>query len=618
MTAIDPGPVPGSVDDGAGPAVGPTSPRAWRALWSTPSGAVGAMLTGLVLLGSVLAWLGLLPFDPIAQHAADRLQGPSGTYWAGTDQFGRDVFSRVLAGAAGSLRVAVVAVAISTVIGVGAGLAAGYFGGAVRAPVLAVTNVLFAFPPLLLALALATAFSRNWFTIAVAIAVVYVPIFVRVARGPVLSLREVDFVRAAVVVGMPTRRILLREILPNITGVVIVQVTLSLSWAVLTEASLSFLGLGTPPPAPSLGSMIYESRVLVSTAWWTMIAPGAVIFVFVIGLNLLGDGLRDVLDPATGGTPMTTGRPDLSALQTEEADPAFADIDTLEVAELVRLMNRADRAVPVAVEAALGQIIAAVEDIADRLGGGGRLLYVGAGSAGRLGVLDASEIPPTFSAPADQISALLAGGPGAMFAAVEGAEDDPAAGSDAIAATGVGTRDAVVGIAASGRTPYVLGALREAAARGALTVSLCCTSPAAASALVDRPIEVLVGPEVVAGSTRLKAGTAQKMVLNMISTIAMVRLGKTYGSLMVDLRATNAKLAERAIGMVASVAGTDRATAENALLAADLEVKLAIVMLRTGDAAHPAKERLGRARGRLRVALADAAASGIDGRSPIS
>lgn len=292
MTVIEPAGVP---------VIAPAAPTirtsTVRALLRSPSGCVGLVLTGLVVLAAIASYLGLTPYDPIAQHPADRLIGPSSSYWLGTDQFGRDIFSRSIAGAAGSLRVAVVSVALSGVIGTLAGLLAGYFGNAVRAPILGVANVLFAFPPLLLALALASTFTRNWFTIAVAIAVVYIPIFIRVARGPVLSLRETDFVRAAVVVGMPAWRILLKEVLPNLAPVIIVQVTLSLSWAVLTEASLSFLGLGTPAPAASLGSMVFDAKVLVTTAWWTMVGPGVVIVVLVVGLNLLGDGLRDVLDP---------------------------------------------------------------------------------------------------------------------------------------------------------------------------------------------------------------------------------------------------------------------------------------------------------------------------------
>jgi peptide/nickel transport system permease protein len=273
---------------------------ALRPLLRSPAGLIGVVLVGVILVAAVCGLLGLTPYDPIAQHPAQRLHAPSGEFWLGTDQFGRDVFSRCLAGVANSLRVAVLAVALSATVGTVAGVCAGYFGDRVRGPVLAVTNVLFAFPPLLLALTLATTLTRNWATIALAIAVVYVPIFVRVTRGPVLSLRETDFIRAARVLGLPTWRILLRHILPNISAIVTVQVTLSMSWAVLTEASLSFLGLGSPPPAPSLGSMVFDAKVLAATAWWTLAAPGAVIVLFVVGLNLLGDGLRDALDPRSG------------------------------------------------------------------------------------------------------------------------------------------------------------------------------------------------------------------------------------------------------------------------------------------------------------------------------
>ncbi|HLU55308.1 MAG TPA: ABC transporter permease [Pseudonocardia sp.] len=264
------------------------------------TGAAGAVLVAVVALGALAAALGLLG-DPLAQAPAERLSGPSARHWFGTDQFGRDVFARSAAGAAASLQIAVVAVAIAAVVGTAAGVAGAYFRGWSDRTVLGVTNVLFAFPPLLLALALASAFTRTWLTVAVAIAIVYTPIFVRVARGPVLTLREVDFVRATTVLGFSPLRTLVRHVLPGIAPIVIVQVTLSLSWAVLTEASLSFLGLGTPPPAPSLGAMVLEARVLVNVAWWTMAAPGAVIVALVVGLNLLGDGLRDALDPRNGG-----------------------------------------------------------------------------------------------------------------------------------------------------------------------------------------------------------------------------------------------------------------------------------------------------------------------------
>jgi peptide/nickel transport system permease protein len=251
-------------------------------------------LIGLLCLASACGWL---PFEPNTQDPLVRLQGPSQTHWFGTDRFGRDVFARVAAGVVNSSLIALVAVAFSALVGTLAGVAAGFFRGATDASVSGVTNVLFAFPPLLLALALASVFTRNWFTVAVAIAVVYTPIFIRVTRGPVLSLREIEFVRAARAAGRNAFAIMFHHILPNLTSIVIVQVTLSLSWAVLTEASLSFLGLGTPPPAPSLGSMIYEARTLAAIAPWTMIAPGVVMVLLVVGLNLLGDGVRDALDP---------------------------------------------------------------------------------------------------------------------------------------------------------------------------------------------------------------------------------------------------------------------------------------------------------------------------------
>jgi peptide/nickel transport system permease protein len=280
------------------------APRAtsasWRRLLRSPAGLVGAVLVAIVLVASACALFGLTPYDPIAQHPEHRLEGPSGAFWFGTDQFGRDIFSRCVAGVANSLRVAVLAVAVAAVVGTAAGVCAGFFGNRVRGPVLAVTNVLFAFPPLLLALTLASTLTRSWPTVALAIAIVYVPIFVRVTRAPVLSLREIDFIHAARVLGLPTWRILARHILPNLSAIVTVQVTLSLSWAVLTEASLSFLGLGTPPPAPSLGAMVFDAKILAATAWWTLAAPGAVIVIFVVGLNLLGDGLRDAMDPRNG------------------------------------------------------------------------------------------------------------------------------------------------------------------------------------------------------------------------------------------------------------------------------------------------------------------------------
>ncbi|GAA4914611.1 peptide/nickel transport system permease protein [Stackebrandtia albiflava] len=272
-----------------------------RSLWRSGSGRAGLIIVGVLVLFSLASFAGLMPYDAIAQDPPSRLLPPSGDHLLGTDQFGRDVFSRVAAGVANSALIAVVAVAFAAVVGTLGGLVAGFYRGFSDSAIGGVTNVLFAFPPLLLALALASVFTRNWFTIAVAIAVVYVPIFIRVVRGPVLTLREIEYVKAATSTGQRKSAIMMRHVLPNITSIIIVQVTLSLSWAVLTEASLSFLGLGTPPPAPSLGLMIYDARALLTVAPWTMIAPGAVVVLLVVGLNLLGDGLRDTLDPRNRG-----------------------------------------------------------------------------------------------------------------------------------------------------------------------------------------------------------------------------------------------------------------------------------------------------------------------------
>ncbi|MEO7586957.1 MAG: N-acetylmuramic acid 6-phosphate etherase [Arachnia sp.] len=269
-------------------------------------------------------------------------------------------------------------------------------------------------------------------------------------------------------------------------------------------------------------------------------------------------------------------------LSTEGVDERFAHLDQLDVAQLARVMNDADRGVPEAVERALPQIVPAIEAIAGRFAAGGRIIYVGAGTSGRLGVLDASECPPTFNTRPDQVLGLIAGGDVALRSAMEGAEDDAEQGAADVAAVDVGERDAVVGIASSGRTPYVIGALRHARSVGAVTVALSCNADAEISAVAEHGIEVVVGPEVVAGSTRLRSGTAQKMVLNMISTITMVRAGKVMGNRMVDLRATNEKLRIRAVRMVSELAGVDEGVATAALEDSDWRVKDAILALR-GD-----------------------------------
>jgi peptide/nickel transport system permease protein len=268
-----------------------------RRLWSSPAGIVGLVIVTVLVIISILAALGLTPYPPLEQDPANRFAPPSTSHWMGTDQFGRDVFSRVMEGVLASLRISAFAVAIAASIGSAAGIAAGFFGRWTDRAIGMITNIMFAFPAILLALAVVTALGRGWFNTVIAIAVVYTPIFVRVARGPVLSVRELDFVKAGRVLGFSRSRLLSRHVLPNVTAPIVVQIALALSWAILTESALSFLGLGTQPPDPSLGLMVSEARTLVSRGWWLMAAPASAIVAAVIGLNLLGDGLRDAFDP---------------------------------------------------------------------------------------------------------------------------------------------------------------------------------------------------------------------------------------------------------------------------------------------------------------------------------
>jgi peptide/nickel transport system permease protein len=266
-------------------------------LLASRSGAVGAALTGAVLVAALAALAGLVPHDPIVQHPADRLLNPTWTYLLGTDQFGRDTLARCMAGAAASLQVSLLAVGLATVVGTTIGVIAGWYGGWIDLVAMRLTDIFFAFPAILLALTVIAALGRGWFNVAIAIAIVYTPIFVRMARAPVLSLRESQYVLAGRLLGFSVPRLLIRHVLPNISSIVIVQITLALSWAILTESSLSFLGLGQPPPAPSLGQMVAEAKSLAVVAPWTLFAPALVIVIAVVGLNLLGDGLRDALDP---------------------------------------------------------------------------------------------------------------------------------------------------------------------------------------------------------------------------------------------------------------------------------------------------------------------------------
>lgn len=272
----------------------------------------------------------------------------------------------------------------------------------------------------------------------------------------------------------------------------------------------------------------------------------------------------------------------LAELPTEQSDPRYSRIDRLSTEEVARLMNAADATVPTAVATAIPAISAAVDAVVARMREGGRLLYVGAGTSGRLAVLDASECPPTFGTDPETVQGIIAGGEPALTRSVEGAEDDAAAGAAALAARQVGPRDSVVGVSASGRAPFVLGALAEGARRGALTVSVSCNAGTPLSRAALHPIEVIVGPEVVTGSTRLKAGTAQKLILNMISTIAMVRLGRTYGNSMIEMSAMNSKLAGRATRMVSAITGVSPSVARPALESAGWHVKVAVLMIEHG------------------------------------
>ncbi|MGC0142731.1 N-acetylmuramic acid 6-phosphate etherase [Pseudactinotalea sp. Z1732] len=293
----------------------------------------------------------------------------------------------------------------------------------------------------------------------------------------------------------------------------------------------------------------------------------------------------------------------IDALATEQVDPRHQGLDLAPTLEVMAAMNEAERQVPAAVAAVLPAIAAVVDAVADCLRAGGRLFYIGAGTSGRLGVLDAAECPPTFHTDPSLVQGIIAGGRTAMFDAVEGAEDSPDQGAQDVTAASVRAGDAVVGIAASGRTPYVLGALRAAREAGALTVGLACNTGSELGLVVDHALEVAVGPEVLAGSTRLKAGSATKQVLNMISTGVMIRLGKTYRNLMVDVSVTNAKLRDRAERLVMAVTGVERAQASRALDESDLRVPVAALMIRHGLDRTGAEQALDQAGGVLRVAL---------------
>ncbi len=293
----------------------------------------------------------------------------------------------------------------------------------------------------------------------------------------------------------------------------------------------------------------------------------------------------------------------LSKLLTEQVNPASVDLDRRSTLGILEAMSAEDARAVEAVRAQLPQIVQVVDLVVEKLGVGGRLFYVGAGTSGRLGVLDASECPPTFGVSPDLVQGIIAGGEAALRRSSEGIEDHPHLGAQDIQAAGVRAGDVVVGISASGRTPYVGGALQAARRLGAATVAISNHTPAEIAAHADLTITPITGPEVLAGSTRLKAGTSQKLVLNMLTTAAFVRLGRVYGNLMVDLRPTNAKLKARALRIIRQVTGLDEETAASLLQQADNRVKVALVMHLANVAAAEANRRLAAAGGFVRGAL---------------
>lgn len=293
----------------------------------------------------------------------------------------------------------------------------------------------------------------------------------------------------------------------------------------------------------------------------------------------------------------------IRSLTSEQRNQASANLDQLSSIELVELLNKEDQKVALAIQPILPAIASAIDVIASALQLGGRLIYIGAGTSGRLGILDASECPPTFGVDSQIVQGIIAGGQQAMFSAQEGAEDDINAGKNDLIAIELTPQDVVVGIAASGRTPYVIGALNYANELGCQTIAISCNAQSAIAQLADIELTAIVGPEVLTGSSRMKAGTAQKLLLNMLSTGAMIKVGKVYQNLMVDVKASNDKLIERSENIIIEVTGVERQRAKQLLQQANQHVKTAIVMELTGLDYTGAKNKLAEHKGFLRAAI---------------
>lgn len=293
----------------------------------------------------------------------------------------------------------------------------------------------------------------------------------------------------------------------------------------------------------------------------------------------------------------------LSTLITEQRNPNSMHVDSLSALEIVQLMNEEDKQVPLAIEKCLPQIAQAVECIVSAFQQGGRLVYIGAGTSGRLGVLDASECPPTFGVSPEMVKGIIAGGERALRHPIEGVEDSKAQAVVDLQTIEFSSKDVLVGIAASGRTPYVIGALEYAKSLGSVTVSIASNPNSAMANIVDIAIDTVVGPEVLTGSSRLKSGTAQKLVLNMLTTASMILMGKCYQNLMVDVQASNEKLKARAIRIVMQATDCDKALAEETLKQADQNAKLAIMMILSGLDRSQAEALLEKHQGKLQLAL---------------
>ena len=352
----------------------------------------------------------------------------------------------------------------------------------------------------------------------------------------------------------------------------------------------SYKGLVWPPRSRWLSNLLASSRVFFSRPA-SGPAGGAV---YNLGMAIRPQSRRGSVRKGT-----------YDRRRTEQRNPASRGLDRMSSLEIIRLMNREDRKVTRAIQTQLPAIARAVDVIVRSLQGGGRLFYVGAGSSGRMGVLDAAECPPTFGVSTSRVHALIAGGRRAVTGAVEGAEDANANGARDLRHAKLSNRDVVVGIAASGTTPYVIGALKHARSIRAKTVALVGNRRSPIARLADVAIAPEVGPEVLTGSTRLKAGSAQKMVLNMLSTASMVRLGHAYENLMIDVTATNQKLSGRTLRILAEASGRDLSTAEHALRQSGHNLRTALVMLKRNLSAAEARKRLQSARGNLRRALGE-------------